>query len=779
MYKPSTTPASSSSSTLDSSIHQADIEDYALIGNCHTAALVGIHGSIDYCCFPQFDSPPLFSKLISASTPETCGFFSIHPLRIEDTTNKQHYFPDSNVLVTKFLLSEGVGQVVDFMPLARAKHSSGSEGGKPRGGTPTTTLHTTKPVTNVVSSTEDLPCADECCPITKLFRGEQVNLMRGKVSSSATMREDLHHDDDDALFNQMISDSIIRRLEIVHGHIDFRVECTPVFNYGREKHTVQISQDRKCVVFTAEESGHKLVLQCNRACFEKTTENGHGIVGSLELSELDVEKSCVFLLSYIEKDQQEEISTTGEGDSMVDTKGDKYCKILPGLVNKTNQLAVETITFWQNYIKKSEYQGIFREQVNRSLLALKLLMYEKTGAIISSPSTSLPKVIGGERNYDYRYFWMRDATFAINAFLQTAMIDDAAKIIGFIERVINWENEQNMKRDNTEDVPSIVAEEAQVSDIDIVTTGNSKVSAMRAPIHNIYTIEGKPLDHVEEISTFSGFRNSRPVRVGNMATQNIELDIYGELMDAILLYDAKRPISYDLWLKLRKMVEFVIVNWKNPDHSIWEKTSAHAHYVYSKVMAWCCLDRAIRLAERRSFPAPIQHWLLTRNEIYEDIMKKGYNEKLGSFVQSYGSNALDVSLLIMPLVNFLSISDPRMINTIATIDRKPKEGGLVSSSLVYRNKDIHHQDKTTRFTEGTYNMFSFWLLRVLTLMGDRDKKKLRQAQLMFEKISTFSNHVDLFSEITSFTGNMLGNFIHCNTHASLIVAAVELSKRIK
>ncbi|KAF0980191.1 hypothetical protein FDP41_013405 [Naegleria fowleri] len=760
---------STPSSASDSSIHQGDIEDYALIGNCHTTALVGIHGSIDYCCFPQFDSPPLFSKLVSASR-ETCGYFSIHPLRIEDTTNKQHYFPDSNVLVTKFLLSEGVGQVVDFMPLMRTT-TDGKQSGdhfEP---------HVSKPVTNVVGMTEDLPCADECCPITKLFRGDQVNLMRGRVPSSAHMKLDPNDD----LFNKMISHSIIRRLEIVHGHIDFLVECTPVFNYGREKHIVKISNDRKCVVFTAEESGHKLILQCNRACFEKATEDGRGIVGSLELSELDVEKSCVFLLSYVEKDttgvtRHEETFNTSEEDShRKSVDSDKYCRILPGLVHKTNQLAVETITYWQNYIKRSEYQGIFREQVNRSLLALKLLMFEKTGAIISSPTTSLPKVIGGERNYDYRYFWMRDGTFAINAFLQASMIDDAAKIIGFIERMIHYEMEERHKQRDM-DVPAIVAAEEQVSDIDIVTTTSG---TMRAPIHNIYTIDGKSLDHVEEITTFTGFRNSRPVRVGNMATQNIELDIYGELMDAIYSYDSKRPISYDLWLKLRKMVEFVIVNWKNPDHSIWEKTSATAHYVYSKVMAWCCLDRAIRLAERRSFPAPIQHWLKTRNEIYEDIMKKGYNEKLGSFVQSYGSNALDVSLLIMPLVNFLSISDPRMISTIETIDRKPKEGGLVSSSLVYRNNDIHHQDKTMRFTEGTYNMFSFWLLRVLALMGDRDKKKLRQAQLMFEKISTFSNHVDLFSEITSFTGNMLGNFIHCNTHASLIVAAVELSKRLE
>ncbi|EFC43297.1 glycoside hydrolase [Naegleria gruberi] len=674
---------------------QNDIEDYGLIGNCHTACLVGMRGSIDYCCFPQFDSPPIFSKLISNQPAETCGFFSIHPMRIEDTTNKQHYFPDSNVLVTKFLLSEGVGQLVDLMPIW-------SDSG----------VHPQQTETMNESST-NCSTIETCCPITKLF-----NLYHGfhrqlvKTNSS------------------QYRNCIIRRLEIVHGKIEFQIVCKPIFKYGAEKPHVEICSNKKSVVFSC--SDQAIILESNRPCFESIDEKG-AVIGLIEMSEIDPEKSCVFCLRYLEQGDM-------KGNHDCQTLLDEMC-INEDLMLITNDLTIKTINYWQKYICNSNYQGIFREMVNRSLLALKLLMFNETGAIISSPTTSLPKSIGGNRNYDYRFCWIRDATFSVNAFLKTGMIEDAAKIVGFIEKTFDSEK------------------------------SDSK------PLSNIYTIMGKKLSgSIQEISKFSGFKQSMPVRVGNMASNAIELDIYGELLDSIYNFDIVRPISYNFWIKLKDVVEFVIENWRNPDHSIWEKSNNKCHFVYSKVMSWCCLDRALRLADRRSFPAPNDRWLKIRNEIYEDVMKNGYNEKMNTFVQSYGSEVLDVSLLIMPIIDFLPISDPRMVNTINAINKKPKEGGLVTSSLVYRTSDHHKSEKSA--TEGTYNMLTFWLLRVLAMMSDYDNNKLRQAQLMFEQISTFSNHVDLYSELTSFSGLMLGNFIHSNTHSSLIVAAVELAKRI-
>jgi len=517
----------------------------------------------------------------------------------------------------------------------------------------------------------------------------------------------------------------------VHGRIDFELECSPVFEYGRKSYSVVISEDRKCALFSTD--SQQILLQSNIPCLEKG-ESG-GVIGQFVLAETDPEKSCVFVLKFFEQ-------------PCIDPNQMEFNQI-NHIVEKTNQLAVGTINFWQQFIKKSNYQGIFREMVNRSLLSLKMLMYKKTGAIISSPTTSLPKVIGGSRNYDYRYMWIRDATFAMNAFLQTGMIDEAAKIVHFFGSVL-----ENHK---------------QVAD----------VTVPKLPIYNIYTIEGEKLSHpLEEIPEFNGFRNSKPVRVGNTASDSIEFDIYGELLDAIYLYDSHRPISYELWLKLKTIVEFVIINWNRPDTSIWETKGAEAHFVYSKVMSWCCIDRALRLAERRSFPANTKKLLKVRNEIYEDVMLNGYNETLNTFIQHYGSQSMDVSLVIMPLVGFLPISDPRIINTINAINRKPREGGLVSSSLVYRHQRtaLGSHEGTS---EGTYNMLTFWLIRVLSLMSEYDKSKLRQAQLMFEQISTYSNHVDLYSEVTSFSGYMLGNFIHANTHSSLIMAAVELAKHLK
>ncbi|KAL9647875.1 hypothetical protein ABK040_008148 [Willaertia magna] len=675
---------------------QRDIEDYSIIGNCNSAALVSKQGSIDFCCLPRFDSDAIFNQLLDASN--NAGYFSIHPVRKEDTTNKQHYFPDSNVLVTKYLLSEGVGQVVDFMPMETSSQST---------------------VETMLGSAKG-----GACPVIKLFRSNPpVSTCKTKEEAIRTL---LSNED-----KEWYENCIVRRLEVIHGRIEYEVVCCPVFSFGRDKTTkVLISEDKKLAVF--ESDNQAIILQCSKPVFERKLSD-YGVQGTFSLVENEPEKSCVFVLRYIDKLKYQHYHCHQHSESI-----EKFR--VNHLVEKTNQLTVNTILYWQEWIKKSKFEGRFREMVNRSLLCLKLLTC-RTGAIISSPTTSLPKTIGGNRNYDYRFCWIRDASFAMQAYLQTGMIDEASSIINFLK--------------------------ARIEPYD------PKIN--NSPLSNVYSIDGNKLSKVEELTHLTGYHNSKPVRIGNTASTNVEMDIYGELLFAIFQYDEYRPISYEFWCKLKHLVDYVIDNWKNEDKGFWE-SKVKAHYVNSKVMSWCCIDKALRIAKKRSFPADVKLWHQVRDDIYEDVMSKGYDEEHQCFVQYYGAKSPDVTVLIMPVVGFLPVSDPRMIKTINFINRRPKLGGLVTGCLVYRH---HHKTETQEHKEATFNMLTFWLLRVLALMGATDKESLRKAQLMFEEISTYCNHSMIYSEQTSFSGSMLGNAVHLNTHSSLIHAASELARHLK
>ncbi len=291
-------------------------------------------------------------------------------------------------------------------------------------------------------------------------------------------------------------------------------------------------------------------------------------------------------------------------------------------------------------------------------------------------------------------------------------------------------------------------------------------------IEGAHTLSEETLDHLE------GYRGSRPVRIGNGAYNQLQLDIYGELMDSVYLYNKYgSPISYELWTHLRRLINWVSDNWHKRDEGIWEVRGGQQHFVYSKLMCWVALDRAIRLADKRSFPADRDRWLKARDQIYEEIMAKGWNSKRGAFVQYYGSESLDAANLMMPLVFFLSPTDPRMLQTLDAINRSPERGGLVSNSLVYRYNPQDTPDGVGG-EEGTFNICTFWLVEALTRAGRIDSARLDEARLMFEQMLGYANHLGLYAEETGRRGEALGNFPQAFTHLALISAAYNLDKAL-
>ena len=294
----------------------------------------------------------------------------------------------------------------------------------------------------------------------------------------------------------------------------------------------------------------------------------------------------------------------------------------------------------------------------------------------------------------------------------------------------------------------------------------------------VYGIDGRhnlkeqTLDHLE------GYRGSRPVRIGNGAYAQLQLDIFGELLDSLYLYNKHvMPISYDVWIRLRHGLDWLCDNWQQPDEGIWEVRGGRRHFVYSKLMCWVAMDRGIRLADKRSFPADRDRWQRVRDQIYEEIMSKGWSQKRQAFVQHYDGDSLDASNLIMPMVFFMAPNDPRMLSTLHAINRSPKEGGLVSDGLVYRY-DSETGEDGLKGGEGTFTMCSFWLVEALTRAGRVDRAKLTEARLLFERMLGHANHLGLYAEEIGGSGEALGNFPQAFTHFALISAAFNLDRAL-
>jgi len=405
------------------------------------------------------------------------------------------------------------------------------------------------------------------------------------------------------------------------------------------------------------------------------------------------------------------------------------------------ELFSKTVEFWRRWISKSTYRGRWREMINRSALVLKLLTYEPTGAIVAAPSCSLPESLGGVRNWDYRYTWIRDAAFTVYSLMRLGYAEEAMQFANFLD-------------------------------------ARCRESRRDGSLQTVYGIDGRRMLKEKTLDHLDGYRGSRPVRIGNAAYQQLQLDIYGELMDSMYLYNKYgQPISYELWSQLRRLTNWVCTHWRSKDDAIWEVRGGPRQFVYSKVMCWVAVDRALRLATKRSFPADWRRWMKARDQIYEDVLKRGWSEARHAFIQSYDGAALDASLLLMPLVFFVSPSDPRMLQTLDAINRPPREGGLVSDGLVFRY-DVEKTPDGLKGTEGTFNCCTFWLVEALTRAGREDPKRLQDARLLFEQMLGYANHLGLYAEQISAQGGAVGNFPQALTHLSLISAAFNLDRSL-
>jgi GH15 family glucan-1,4-alpha-glucosidase len=601
------------------------IEDYGIIGNMRTAALVGRHGSVDWYCFPHFDSPSVFGALLD---DDKGGRFEISPLS-DGMATKQLYWPETNVLISRFLSADGVAEIEDFMPV----------------GMPANAWH----------------------------------------------------------------NNLVRRVRQVRGSLRFRLVCHPAFDYARATHETVVEKAGAC--FRSKD------LSLELASDIPLTRDERGVHAEFTLEE---GQKATFVLRPADPD-----GGCGPPPSPAETEELFHC----------------TVAFWRHWISACTYRGRWREMVRRSALALKLLTFEPTGAIVAAPTCSLPEHPGGVRNWDYRYTWLRDAAFTVYALLRIGLTEEA-------KQFMTWVDARSSEADRDEG------------------------------LQIVYGIDGRrdlteqTLDHLE------GYRGSRPVRIGNGAYQQLQLDIYGELMDSIYLYNKHAsPISYDTWLNLRELLHYVSENWQREDEGIWEVRGGRRHFVYSKLMCWVAMDRGLRLAEKRSFPTDWQRWLTVRDEIYESIMKNGWSEKRQAFVQAYGSDWLDASNLIMPLVFFLAPNDPRMLKTLEAIRQPPDKGGLLSDGLVYRYNTSRGIDGLPG-DEGTFNMCSFWLVEGLTRAGRAEPGFLDEARLLFERMLGYANHLGLYGEQTGLRGEALGNFPQAFTHLSLISAAVNLDRTL-
>jgi GH15 family glucan-1,4-alpha-glucosidase len=591
------------------------IENYGVIGNMRSIALVGVNGSIDFLCYPNFDSPTVFAALLD---DQRGGCFQIQP-QLKKTRVRQLYLPDTNILLTRFLADEGVAELTDYMPI-------GTD-------------------------------------------GEQPN-------------------------------EIIRTLAVIRGEVNFNMRCQPRFDYSRRGHTVHI--EGTCAIFSP----------ASDAC------------------------PPMALYSAIPLQQHSEDVTS----QFTLRAGERATFVFGGVRPQGQQPEMEfieqrfheTARFWKGWIAKSKYKGRWREMVNRSALMLKLLISREHGSLIAAPTFSLPEEIGGVRNWDYRFTWLRDATFTLYALIRLGFVEEA-------EAFIDW------------------------------LKGRLSDDAQRGPLQVMYGVDGRrkldelTLDHLQ------GYEHSKPVRIGNAAYQQLQLDIYGEMMDSIYLANKYGDsISNAGWQQVRRTLEWLGKNWQRPDEGIWEVRGGGREFLHSRVMCWVAFDRALRLAQKRSLSGPLDSWQRTRDAIREDIFTNFWDEEMQSFVQSKGTKDLDASALLMPLMRFISPVDPMWRSTMKAIEAR-----LVEDTLVHRYEAERTHVDGLPGGEGSFTACSFWYIECLARAGELEK-----AQLLFEKLLGYANHLGLYSEQIGPSGQHLGNFPQAFTHLALISTATYLDRAL-
>jgi GH15 family glucan-1,4-alpha-glucosidase len=501
---------------------------------------------------------------------------------------------------------------------------------------------------------------------------------------------------------------LVRNIRVVRGTMRFAIELQPRFDYGRGGHKL-------------EHNDHGGVFQADGMSLTAHAIAAHGVSAEDAGVKFELAGDGVRWTRTLRAGQI--------GGVVLESDGGAPVRVTP---EEAQRLADDTARFWRGWLARSSYRGRWREMVARSAMTLKLMTYAPTGALVAAPTTGLPEQEGGERNWDYRYTWVRDGSFSIYALLGLGYVEEAAAFGRWL-------------RDRAAEY-----------------TGEGR------PLKIMYRVDGSS-DLVEEtLDHFEGWRGSRPVRIGNGAADQLQLDIYGEAMDAISLADAHgvQP-AYHAWKDLAAIIDWLCDHWDQPDEGIWETRGGQRNFTYGRFQTWVALDRAIKRAQHRSRPANLAQWTAVRDRVYGQIMDRGWNPKVGAFTQHYDTEVLDSSLLLMPLQGFIGPRDPIWLSTLAAMDRE-----LVSDSLVYRYNPSASPDGLAG-DEGTFTLCTFWYVDALARAG-----RLDEARLVFEKMHTYANHLGLYSEEISSTGDQLGNFPQAFSHLSLISAAVNLDYQL-
>jgi GH15 family glucan-1,4-alpha-glucosidase len=601
------------------------IADHGMIGDLQTTALVATDGTLDWFCSPRFDSPSIFASLLDK---EGGGHFSTRPVADVFET-RQLYLPDTAVLITRFLTEEGVGELMDFMPIV------------------------------------------------------------GDTASE--------------------SHKLVRMLRCVRGSISFDIEVAPRFDYGRKRHQLDASDDG--AIFETDD----IRLSCS-LIREETDER-------LRRYDATPDGDLHATLRLTEGQMRGVVLETGHD-------------IFPAVVRpgEAQKLLDATTRFWQDWVGQSTYSGRWREELERSAITLKLMTYAPTGGLVAAPTAGLPEEVGGERNWDYRYTWVRDASFSVRTLVRMGFVDEA---IAFSQ----WLRDRVIEQKGSE-------------------TG---------PLNIMYRVDGDPELEEEVIEGWEGYRGSYPVRIGNGAAGQLQLDIYGEALDAVYSLDQFGiQIGQPGWVAICEVLGWLVDNWDQPEEGIWETRGGRKDFTYGRLMCWVAFDRGIRLATAHGRPAPMEQWTAARDAIYNQIMEKGWNAERGAFVQQYGETVLDASLLKMSQVGFVAPSDPLWQSTLRAMD-----GELVSDSLVYRY-DPEASPDGLRGSEGTFSLCTFLYVDALARAG-----RIDEARLIFEKMLTYANHLGLYSEEIDATGRQIGNFPQAFTHLALIDAAITLDECLR
>jgi GH15 family glucan-1,4-alpha-glucosidase len=581
------------------------IEDYALIGDCETAALVSRNGSIDWLCLPHFASPACFAALLGS---DDNGHWSIAPKA--EVRCSRRYLPHTLVIETTFETADGAALLLDFMPI-RDKHP------------------------------------------------QLVRIVRG-----------------------------------IRGNVAMCLELVLRFDYGDTVPWVSRMDD--------------------------------GALRAIAGPDMAILRTGVPLQGENLKTLSEFTIHEGESVNFVLTYGPSF-EELPQSVDPEQALQ-ETMSFWQEWAGRAQLNGEYAAAVERSLITLKALTFRHTGGIVAAPTTSLPEQLGGQRNWDYRYCWLRDATFTLLALMNAGYFEEAHAWRDWLLRAVAGSPDQ---------------------------------------VQIMYGIRGERNLREWEMTWLAGYENSKPVRVGNAASEQLQLDVYGEVADAMLhAHLGGIPPSDEDRSLHRALNEHLATIWELPDEGIWEVRGEPQHFTYSKVMAWVAFDRAVKAIQHFGQSDNLGRWQSLRDQIHEQVCQRAYNQQLGSFTQAYGSDQLDASLLLIPQVGFLPYEDPRVRGTIEAIEKHLMAGGFV---LRYRTENV---DDGLPAGEGVFLACSFWMVSALRMLGRTD-----DARQLFERLLSLRNDVGLLAEeYDPRARRQLGNFPQALSHISLINAAFEFTR---